>query len=149
MAALDSKAGAFVKPTSGAALPKMWSLLQKVDNSLDFNHWKFVANQPYDFLQQANSCDCSVFACLYARCLVTKSIMLSDQHSIPEFRKHMILELHSQVLLPASPPNVEKDKYYAVDYVNNYYIGRAISATDKCQFIQVLAQNSTDTCQEV
>ena len=71
--------------------------MQKVDNSLDFNHWKFVANQPYDLLQQANSCDCGVFACLYARCLVTKSIMLSDQHSIPEFRKHMILELHSQV----------------------------------------------------
>ena len=59
--------------------------------------------------------------------------MLSDQHSIPEFRKHMILELHGQVLLPASP-NVEKDKYYAVDYVNNYYSGWAISATDKCQF---------------
>ena len=47
----------------------------------------------------------------------------------------MILELHSQVLLMASPSNVEKDKYYAVDYVNNYYIGRAlISATNKCQF---------------
>ena len=67
MAALDSKAGAFVKPTAGAALPKMWSLLQKVDNSLDFNHWKFVANQPYDLPKQANGWDCGVFACLYAR----------------------------------------------------------------------------------
>ena len=118
MAALDRKAGAFVKPTTEAAL------LQKVDNRLDFNHCKFVANQPYDLLQHANSWDFGVFAYLYSRCLVTKSIMLSDQHSIPEFRKHMILELHSQVLLPASPPN-------AADYVNNYYIGRAISATDK------------------
>ena len=143
MAALDRKAGAFVKPTTEAAL------LQKVDNRLDFNHCKFVANQPYDLPQHANSWDFGVFAYLYSRCLVTKSIILSDQHSIPEFRKHMILELHSQVLLPASPPNAEKDKYYAADYVNNYYIGRAISATDKCQFIQVLAQNSTDTCQEV
>ena len=67
MAALDSKAGAFVKPTAGAALPKMWSLLQKVDNSLDFNHWKFVANQPNDLPKQANGWDCGVFACLYAR----------------------------------------------------------------------------------
>jgi len=108
LAALDSKAGAFVKSTAEAALIKMWSFLQKVDNSLDFNHWKFVANQPYDLPRQANSWDCGVFACLYARCLVTKSIMLSDQHSIPEFRKHMILELHGQVLLPASPPMMRR-----------------------------------------
>ena len=149
MAAPDRKAGAFVKPTAEAALLKMWSLLQKVDNRLDFNHWTFVANQPYYLPQHANSWDFGVFSYLHSRCLVPKSIMLSHQHSIPEFRKHINLELHSQVLLPASPPNIEKDKYYAVDYVNNYYIGRAISATDKCQFIQVPAQNSTDTCQEV
>ena len=43
----------------------------------------------------------------------------------------MILELNSEVLLLASPLNVEKDKYNTVDYVNNYYIGRAISANDK------------------
>ena len=46
MAALDSKAVAFVifKAKAEAALLKMWSLLQKVDNSLDFNQWQFFPN---------------------------------------------------------------------------------------------------------
>ena len=46
----------------------------------------------------------------------------------------LILELHSQTLLEPSLSNSEKDKYYAVDYVNNYYIGRAVSAPTERQF---------------
>lgn len=60
--------------------------------------------------------------------------MVSDQQSIPQFRRHMILELHSQTLLETSPSNIEKDIYCAVDYVNNYFIGRALSAPDQRQF---------------
>ena len=134
MAALDSKAGNFVKPTAEASFRKMWGLLQKVDNSLDMNQWQFVANKPGDLPQQANGWDCGVFVCLYARCLVTKGVMLSDQRSIPDFRKHVIMELHSQALLSASATNIEKDNYYAVDYVDNYYIGRALSASDSSNF---------------
>lgn len=60
--------------------------------------------------------------------------MVSDQQSIPNFRRHMILELHSRTLLEPSPSNIEKDKYYAVDYGKNYYTGRTRSAPDERQF---------------
>lgn len=133
MAALDSKAGAFVKPTAEAALLKMWNTLQKADNSLDASQWQFVANKPSDLPQQTNSWDCGVFGYLYARFLVTKGVMLCDQHGIPDFRKHMIMEL--QVLLPAAPTSIEKDSYYAVDYVNKYYLGRALSGSNDSPFI--------------
>ena len=93
MAALDSKAGAFVKPTAEVALLKMWNTLQKADNSLDASQWQFVANKPSDLPRQTNSWDCGVFGYLYARFLVTKGVMLCDQHGIPDFRKHMIMEL--------------------------------------------------------
>ena len=61
--------------------------------------------------------------------------MVSDHWSIPKFRRHMILEVHSQTLLEPSPSNIEKDKYYAVDYDKNYYLGRTRSAPDERQFI--------------
>ena len=57
--------------------------------------------------------------------------MVSDQQSTPQFRRHMILELHNQTLLEPSPSNIEKDIYCAVDYVNNYFIGWALSAPDE------------------
>ena len=59
--------------------------------------------------------------------------MVSDQQSIPNFRRHP-LELHSRTLLEPSPSNIEKDKYYAVDYGKNYYTGRTRSAPDERQF---------------
>ena len=109
---------------------KYWgSIAQKVEvaaecwKGVDISQWQFVANKPSDLPQQENSWDCGVFTCLYARRLVTGGTMVSDQQSIPQFRKHMILELHSQTLLDPSPSNIEKDIYCAVDYVNNYFIG--------------------------
>lgn len=96
VAALDSLSGVFVKPTAEAALQKMWGILQKADDSLDANHWQFVVNRPCGIPQQANDWDCGVFLCLYARCLVVSGVML-DRRIIPDFRKHMILELHSKV----------------------------------------------------
>ena len=72
--------------------------------------------------------------------------MVSDQQSIPNFRRHMILELHSRTLLEPSPSNIEKDKYYAVDYGKNYYTGRTRSAPDERQFhsIEVPSQITAD-----
>ena len=47
---------------------------------------------------------------------------------------------------PGAPqPSLGKDKYYAVDYVNNYYLSRAIhecSRQKSVHLIQVLAKNS-------
>ena len=52
--------------------------------------------------------------------------MVSDEQSFPNFRRHP-LELYSRTLLEPSPSNIEKDKYYAVDYGKNYYTGRTRS----------------------
>ena len=69
-----------------------------------------------------------------------KGVMLSDEKSISDFRKHMLLELQSQSLIPVLSATycIEKGSYhyYAVDYVNNYYIGRALSAPDTRNFAE-------------
>ena len=60
---------------------------------------------------------------------------------ISDFRKHMLLELQSQSLIPVSSATycIEKSsyQYYADDYVNNYYIGRALSAPDTWNFAEL------------
>ena len=138
MVALDSLAGDFVKPSLKASMLKMWQVLEKVDINLDVSQWQFAVNKPNDLPQQSNSFDCGVFNSLYARCLVAEGVMLSDEQSISDFRKHMLLELHSQSLIPVSSATyrIEKGSYYAVDYVNNYYVGRALSAPDTSNFAE-------------
>lgn len=128
IAVLDSMPGNFVKPNGEASLKKMWMLLQIVDSSLDEHEWQFVANKPGDLPQQNNEFDYRVFASFYARCLVTNSVMLVDQPSIQDFRKHMMAELHRSLIATSS--NIQMGHYYAVDYVNIFYISRALD-TDK------------------
>lgn len=127
MAVLDSLACAFVKSTAQAAIQRMWRLLQMMDSSLDVSQWSFVANKACNIPQQSNSFDCGVFVSLYARCLVENDIMLG-QPDIQKFRKHMVAELHKQTLLTTTP-NIEVGMYYAVDYVNVFYIGRALETS--------------------
>jgi len=123
---LDSLAGAFVKPTAKTAVLSMWKILQTADNHLQLKDWDFAANKPTDVPQQTNAVDCGAFICLYARCLATNTPMISSQVNISAFRQHMILELHYQALLPPTFHTIQKDAYYGVDYVNNYYIGRVL-----------------------
>ena len=125
MVILDSLAGNQVKPTAVAALTKMWNLLQSIDNTLNINHWRFVANRRDEIPQQGNCIDCDVFICLYARCLINKDVMI-QQSDITDFRKYMILELHHNTLYVIPPEPIIAERYYAVDYVNQYYIGRAL-----------------------
>lgn len=129
IAVLDSMPGNFVKPNGEASIKKMWMLLQMVDSSLDEREWQFVANKPGDLPQQNNKFDCGVFASLYARYLVTNSVMLVDQPSIQDFRKHMMAELHKRSLIDTSS-NIQMGHYYAVDYVNIFYIGRALDTDE-------------------
>ena len=98
MVALDSMAGDFVKPSVRAML-KMWEVLEKVDINLDVSQWQFAANKSNDLPQQSNSFDCGFFISLYTRCLVGEGVMLSDEQSISDFRKHTLLELHNQSLI--------------------------------------------------
>ena len=102
-----------------------------MDINLDVSQWQFAANKPNDLPQQSNSFDCGFFISLYTRCLFGEGVMLSDEQSISDFRKHTLLELHSQ-----SSFCFEKGSYYAVDYVNNYFIGRALSAPDTRNFAE-------------
>ena len=60
-----------------------------------------------------------VFVSLYARCLVSKGLMIK-QVDIPDFRKSMILELHEKKLTPIPAEPIKPNEYYAVDYINNY-----------------------------
>lgn len=50
------------------------------------------------------------------------------QFDIPDFRKSMILELYEKKLKPIIAEPVKPAKYYAVDYINNYYFGRVLEA---------------------
>ena len=128
MAFLDSMAGDYVKPTATTAMGKMWSLLQRNGNNLSINEWRFVTNTPTEIPQQSNGFDCGVFVCLFARCLISKGVMV-NQSDIPDFRTYMVLELHNNILHPIPPEPITVGKYYAVDYVRQYYIGRAIEMT--------------------
>ena len=97
-----------------------------------------AVSKPKNLLQQSNSFDCGVFISLYARCLVAEGVMLSDEQSISDFREHMLLELHSQSLIPVSSAtyHIKKGSFYAIDYVNNYYISRALNAPDTRNFAE-------------
>ena len=99
-------------------------LLCMEDGSLDVAKWGFYTNTPLDIPQQDNSHDCGVFVCLYARCL---SLKYSLPHCLLSFRKQMITELHKQMIDGPFLPGVQTEQYYAVDYINRYYVGRALS----------------------
>ena len=86
-------------------------------------------NKKGDVPEQTNDYDCGVFTCLYARCLVGYGEMICDA-SISDFRKLMLLELHQRKLHPIPPEDILPEQCYAVEYVENYYIGRALSQAD-------------------
>ncbi|EDO45444.1 predicted protein [Nematostella vectensis] len=115
--ALDSLAGYKAKPSAISAVHK-WSLLTTNNDALDPQQWKFCSNSPQDIPQQGNSYDCGVFVCMYARSLVYDSDLVT-QPDVPCIRRQMIVELHSQSLLPLESC-IRQGSYYAVDYVSNY-----------------------------
>ena len=85
--------------------------------------------------RQRKDFDCGVFACMYARRLVSTSPMIfPNSQSISDVRCHIILELHRNSLLPIPPNGFKVDDYYAVDYVSCYYFHRVIQI--QCQFAQ-------------
>ena len=129
MLILDSKSGAFTKPSAENAIEKMWRLLQEVDSSLDSRKWSFYANIPQDVPQQQNNFDCGVFLCLFARCMVLQS-EFPRSDSIFDFRQQMILELHEKELHSFAQPPIQEDHYYAVEYQKSYYFGRALGRPD-------------------
>ena len=72
-----------------------------------------------------------VFAhdCLYARCLAGLGLMVQET-CVPQLRQCMLFSLHRGVLHEIPLPEIEVEEYYAVDYLNKYYIRRALSISD-------------------
>ena len=137
IAVLDSMAGSFVKPNAEVSIKKMWVLLKMFDSTLDEKEWHFAANKPDDLPQQNNNFDCEVFVTLYARCLIANSTLFVELSSLQDFKKHMVAELHKRRLIAISP-KIQTGMYYAVDYVNKFYIGRALETNDKVTKFQFL-----------
>ena len=139
--ALDSLAGAFIKPTVNNAIKKMWRLLEQLDPTLDVRQWYFSCNSPQDIPQQSNGFDCGVYLCLYARSFLLQSPIVSGS-SIPSFRKQMILELHQKKIQNFGESMITEGKYYAVEYQKTFYFGRALNYEGK-SFIKFKFLHST------
>ena len=127
---LDSLAGDFVKPTTQNALNKMGSVLKDVDPSCNMDEWDFICNTKEDIPQQINVDDCGVYTCLYARCLAGLGSMIEEAY-VPQLRKCMLFSLHRGILHEMPLPDIVMEDYYAVDYLNKYYIGRALSIANQ------------------
>ena len=65
--------------------------------------------------------ECSL-ACMQDACRVGYGEIISDA-SISDFRKPMLLELHQRKLHSIPPEGILPEQYYAVEYVETYYIG--------------------------
>lgn len=57
-----------------------------------------------------------------------------QEDCLPQFRQCMLSSLHKRILHEIPLPAIELEEYYAVDYVNKYYIGRALSIAN--QFVK-------------
>lgn len=145
---LDSRAGDYVKPPTNRALSKIAMILKEVDPDCNLQEWTFACNKQDDIPQQSNQKDCGVFTCLYARCLAGLGPMVHvDVASILEFRKSIIFSEHRGELQTIPVPDIMLEQYYAVDYVTNYYIGRAISIANqvvKFKFLHRLGADKFD-----
>ena len=80
------------------------------------------SEQKGDVPEQTNAYDCGVFTCLYDACRVGYGEIISDAN-ISDFRKPMLLELHQRKLHSIPPEGILPEQYYAVEYVETYYIG--------------------------
>ena len=134
---LDSKSSLSVKPIVQHAVQKMMSFLVELDSSVDVSEWEFYASTEGDVPQQNNSFDCGVFVCLFSRCLALGNKMVT-QEDIPTYRKYMVLELHQELLHPIPPTSAYYllHNYYAVDYINIFYIGRVVEVEAEGQFVK-------------
>ena len=139
---LDSLVGNYVKPSTEKAVSKVANILKAIEPNCNLEEWTFTVNRPDDIPQQNNAQDCGVFTCLCARCLARLGPMV-DAASISEFRKCIIFSEHRGELQPIPVPNITLEQYYAVDYIKNYYIGRAIGVRNGVVKFKFLHRVST------
>ena len=102
---------------AGVVMENMFQVLKMTGGNLNVEKctWEVCANHQEDIPQQGYSWDCGVLVCAYARCLVSKGKMMT-QRSSSDFRKYMILELHSGALQtpPYSTRGARKDSSHQI-----------------------------------
>ena len=128
---LDSLVGNYVKPSTEKAVSKVANILKAIEPNCNLEECTFAVNRPDDIPQQNN-----------ARCLARLGPMV-DAASISEFRKCIIFSEHRGELQPIPVPNITLEQYYAVDYIKNYYIGRAIGVRNGVVKFKFLHRVST------
>ena len=62
----------------------------------------------------------------------------------PQFRQSMLFSLHRGILLEIPIPTIVTEEYYAVDYMNRYYVGRALSIANKLVKFKFLHRVGSD-----
>lgn len=127
-AVLDSNSKDFVKSSAQNVLDKMGTVLKELDCGVE--EWSFSYNAKGEIPQQTNDYDCGVFICLYARCLAGLGPMVQES-SFSNLRLGMVYNLHRKILYKIPESDVIVEQYYAVDYLTNYYIGRALSTENQ------------------
>lgn len=102
----------------------MSNVLEELDCNVQ--EWSFMCNTKAEIPQQSYDYDCGVFISLYARCLAGLGPLVQESF-FRNFRLGMVYNLQRRMLLKIPESDIMVEKYYAVDYLTNYYIGRAIS----------------------
>jgi Ulp1 family protease len=104
----------------------MGSVLKELDVKCNLQEWNSICNSKDDIPQQSNDYDCGIYTCLYTSFLAGLGPMV-QKACFPQLRQGMLYSLHRRTLHEIPQPEIIVEKYYAVDYLSNYYIGRALS----------------------
>ena len=107
----------------------MECVLKELDFDCNLKKWTFICNSEDDIPQQGNTHDCDICTCLYARCLVELGPMVQEC-CFSALRRGILYSLHKIDLHEIAEKEITVEKYYAVDYITNYCIGRALSIKD-------------------
>ena len=102
--------------------------------------WMYYCNTAEDVLQQGNAFDCGVFLCIYARALSLGDPLIVPD-SLPDAWLMMIAELHLHQLGGIPPQELQPESYYALDYINKFYIGRLLAIRDGVLHFKFLHSN--------
>lgn len=143
---IDSLSGEIVKPSTQDILSKVITMLRFTNSTTDFQQeeWSLYVNMCKEIPQQQNGYDCSIFTCMYARCLA-KGCPMVVQGNIPALRQVMIVELHQRKLYSIPGPTVKVGEYYAVAFVQNFYFGRVLKVSESSVTLKFLHRLGAET----
>lgn len=115
---------------------------KKIDDRIYAKQWLLQQTPQKMFHNSRTTMTAVYFSSFFARSLVLQSPVPS-LNSVHAFRCHMILELHEQELSSFTPPSIQANQYYAVEYQRSYYFGRALGSPDGDSFVSFKFLHST------